>query len=200
MLTEAEIRALLTRLDCDFGLWADLRYATRLLTRSPGFTLAAVTALALAIGANVTVFTLANAFLFKNLPFDDSERILYVSSRIPRGRAPAACRIRISSTIREQVPSFEGMAAFTSGSVDLSDGEGIPGAISQRAADRRGVCDHRSAAVRSAVTSWQTTSGPARRRSAIVSYALWQGRYGSDPASSDRTIRDQRCRRRRSSA
>ena len=71
----------------------------RLLARSPGFTLAAVTALALAIGANVTVFTLANAFLFKNLPFDDSDRILYVSSR-NRARAGHPRRVvsRISST------------------------------------------------------------------------------------------------------
>ena len=61
-------------------LLADARHAIRAFLKSPGFTLAAVGALALGIGANVTVFTLANAFLFKNLPFDDSDRIVYVSS------------------------------------------------------------------------------------------------------------------------
>ena len=52
------------------------------LKRSPGLAAMAVMTLALGIGANVTVFTLANAFLFKNLPFADSARILYVSGTL----------------------------------------------------------------------------------------------------------------------
>ena len=62
------------------GAGADLRYAVRGLTRTPGFAAVATIVLALGIGANVTVFTLANAFLFKNLPFEDSDRILYISN------------------------------------------------------------------------------------------------------------------------
>ena len=50
-------------------LLADVSYGFRMLLRNPGFTAVAVIVLALGIGANVTVFTLANAFLFKNLPF-----------------------------------------------------------------------------------------------------------------------------------
>ena len=61
---------------------ADVAYGWRVLKRSPGLAAMAVMTLALGIGANVTVFTLANAFLFKNLPFADSARILYVSGTL----------------------------------------------------------------------------------------------------------------------
>ena len=53
---------------------ADVSCATRLLARSPAFTLACTVALGLAIGANVTVFTLANAFLFKRDHAGDRQR------------------------------------------------------------------------------------------------------------------------------
>ena len=160
----------------------------RLLARSPGFTLAAVTALALAIGANVTVFTLANAFLFKNLPFDDSERILYVSSRNPARPGTRGVSYLDFLDYREQAPSFEGMAAFTSGSVDLSDGKGFP--------ER-----YRSAFLTSAAFATigqrpflgrdflADDERPGAAPVAIVSYALWQGRYGSDPSVVARTVR-----------
>ncbi len=63
-------------------LRADVSYGFRMLLRNPGFTAVAIIVLALGIGANVTVFTLANAFLFKNLPFEDSDRILYISNTL----------------------------------------------------------------------------------------------------------------------
>ena len=60
-------------------VWQDLRFGLRMLSKSPGFTAVAVFALALGIGANATVFTIANAYLFQSLPFVDSGRILYIS-------------------------------------------------------------------------------------------------------------------------
>ncbi len=59
-------------------LWQDIRFGARLLVKARWFTLAAGTALALGIGANTTVFTLVNAVLFRQLPFDDPESIVSV--------------------------------------------------------------------------------------------------------------------------
>jgi hypothetical protein len=66
----------------------DMRFGVRTLAKNPGFTAVAVTALALGIGANATVFSMVNAVLFKSLPFDQNDRILYLSSTDLRtGRA-----------------------------------------------------------------------------------------------------------------
>jgi putative ABC transport system permease protein len=61
----------------------DLRYAGRLLLRSPGFTLLAAITLALGIGANAAIFSVANAVLLKPLPYPDSGRLAIVYSQFP---------------------------------------------------------------------------------------------------------------------
>lgn len=56
-------------------LWADLRYATRILRKSPGFTAIAVGSLALAIGANTTIFSVANELLYERLAVPHPEQL-----------------------------------------------------------------------------------------------------------------------------
>src|SRR5919106_3815161 len=66
-------------------LWRDVRYAGRVLRRSPGFTTAAVVTLALGIGGTTTIFSFVNAVLLRSLPFTDSARLVMVepSDEIP---------------------------------------------------------------------------------------------------------------------
>jgi putative ABC transport system permease protein len=65
-------------------LRGDLRFGIRLLLRSPGFTLAALTTLALAIGGNSAAFTLFHAVLIKRLPYADPERLVHIWEDNPR--------------------------------------------------------------------------------------------------------------------
>ena len=62
-------------------MFTDLKYAFRTLRRSPGFACAAIVMLALGITANGTVFTLANAVLLRDLPFDAPDRIVALGVR-----------------------------------------------------------------------------------------------------------------------
>ena len=57
----------------------DLRYAIRMLVKSPGFALTALVTLGLAIGANTAVFSVVDAMLFKALPYPDADRLALVS-------------------------------------------------------------------------------------------------------------------------
>src|SRR5688572_21652238 len=68
------------------SLFQDLRFAARRLIKDRWFTLAAVVALALGIGANSAVFTLVNGVLLRGLPFDEPDRIMWLDTRDTRGR------------------------------------------------------------------------------------------------------------------
>jgi putative ABC transport system permease protein len=171
------------------ALRRDLVFAARLLARSPGFTAAAVVALALAIGANVTVFTLANAFLFKNLPFDDSDRIVYVSST----NAQRPGRTRPMSypdyvDLREQVKAFEGAGLLATGSVDLSDKTALPAIYRGTliSAGAFATIGQRPASGREFLPDDEQPGAPPV---AILGDALWRGRYAQDPSIVGRTIR-----------
>ena len=60
------------------GFSRDLRQATRIFSRSPGFAAISVIALALGVGLTTTMFSIVNGALFKGLPFPDSKRIVHV--------------------------------------------------------------------------------------------------------------------------
>ena len=62
---------------------ADLRYAFRVMSRTPSFAVAVVGVLALGIGANTAIFSIVNAVLLRPLPFDEPERLVRIFTRTP---------------------------------------------------------------------------------------------------------------------
>src|ERR687888_2513211 len=71
-------------------LLSDLRYTIRTLVKAPAFTLAAVAALTLGIGANTAIFSVVNAVLLKPIDAPDADRLVFFMNTFPQGSGPAA--------------------------------------------------------------------------------------------------------------
>jgi predicted permease len=93
-------------------LWQDLRYASRGLRRSPGFTVVATGALALGIGATTAMFTIVSTVILRPLPYADPARLVMVWERTPNSDRPNVVSMPNFRAWLERSRSFERMAAY----------------------------------------------------------------------------------------
>src|ERR1700730_8989820 len=108
-------------------LLEDIRYGLRTWVSNPGFVTVAVTALALGIGANATVFAITNGVLFKGLPFVDNDRIMYLSTKnLNRGARRAGVSYPDFRDWKAQAKSFTGMGSYDFQAFNLADKTGTP--------------------------------------------------------------------------
>ena len=110
------------------GIWRDLRYAITTLAKAPGFTLVAVSIMALGIGANTALFTVVRSVLLKPLPFNDPSRLIQLYEKSPGGqRQFSYIAPGMYAAWKKQAPSMEQMAIYGTDSINLSgDGGQLP--------------------------------------------------------------------------
>src|SRR5215210_9221335 len=105
-------------------LLQDIRYSIRVLRKSPGFTVVAIVALALGIGATTAIFSVVYAVALRPLPFQDPERLAKVWGKFEREGIP---KNWISQPelydLQGETQSFEDFAAFQTFGVNLSNSD-----------------------------------------------------------------------------
>src|SRR5215470_6443637 len=101
-------------------LLADVRHSLRVLIKSPGFTIVAVLALALGIGANTAIFSVIDTVLLAPLPFPDSERIMRIQRTFPNGNGSSVSIPKFMAWRKSD--TFQSMAAYDFGTVSLNLG------------------------------------------------------------------------------
>jgi putative ABC transport system permease protein len=165
----------------------DIRYAMRVMRKSPGFTLIALLTLAFGIGITTAIFTVVNAVLLEPLPFRDSARLVMVRERlaligpqfIP---VPAPDIIDFQRNNR----SFEGVAGYQEREFELS-GRGF--ASTRLQATRASFSLASVLGVQPALGRWFSADEDAKRvHVAVISHSLWQQRFGGDAQILGRTV------------
>jgi predicted permease len=169
------------------NLLQDLRFAARRIVKDRWFTLAAVAALALGIGANSAVFTLVNAVLLRGLPLDDADRIMWIDSRDQRGRG-VGVSFQDYEDWRSASRTFSGMTLVQNGTMIISGDEPLPesypgGFISANAFDVIGV---KARLGRGFLPEDDKEGAPPV---ALISGGIWKTRYASDPAIIGKAVR-----------
>jgi len=156
----------------------DLKYSARLLVRAPGFTLVAVAALAIGIGATTAIFSVVNTLLLQRLPYRDAERLAIVwEHNVPRNRKDNVVAPANFIHWREMNQTFEELAAASPPySVTLS-GNGDPEVLiaQQVTAEVFPVMGIGAALGRTFVAD-ENRPGV---RVAIISDRLWKRRFGA---------------------
>lgn len=167
----------------------DLRYACRILTTNPGFSLAAIATLALGIGATTSIFSILYSVLLKPLPYKDPGRIYSAEIIVPERRdqlpsLPASIQAYLAW--REARSDFSEMAALGPWECNLSgdpEPERVGGArVSANFFSFLGVSLPNGRWFNAAEEQ------PGNERVVIISDALWRRRYGTDPTLVGRAI------------
>jgi len=159
------------------ALLHDLRYAVRSLRKSPGFTAVAVLTLALGIGANTAIFSVVNAVLLKPAPYPDSDRLYAFMTTFPEGSFDRASPTKFN-TWRECATAFDDLSAYRFTAVNLTNGdevEQVPaGQVTSAFFKLFGASMVQG---RTFADDEDRPNGP---HAVILSYGLWQRRFGGD--------------------
>jgi predicted permease len=157
----------------------DIKYGTRMLLKSPVFTVVAILALALGIGANSAIFSVVNAVLLRPLPFQNPQQLITVLSRDEGDNSVSSALSFLNiADLRDQTQTFSHVAAYSNTSSFLIGGDEpdrLRGAIVT--ADVFPLLGVNPAIGRTFTRDEDKQGGP---NVIVLSHQLWQRRFGAD--------------------
>jgi putative ABC transport system permease protein len=164
---------------------SDARHSVRMLCSNAGFTIAALAALAVGIGANTAIFSVVNAVLLRPLPYPGADRLVVFQTTSPQGGFNAGSPAKFQHW-REQTSVVEDVAAYRSNVVNYTGGA-FP---EQLRASQVSESYFRlfGAPLQRGRTFSPDEDRPGGDRVAVLSHGLWTRRFASDPAVIGKTI------------
>jgi predicted permease len=163
----------------------DARYACRALRKNPGFAAAATLSLGLGLGANIAIFTLVNTVILQSLPVKDQQRLFFIDNSGGKSGGSSGPPYPCYEILRDHNHYFAGMAAFKEdrfrvtidGAEEKMTGQYASGSyfdvLGLRAATGRLFAPEDDSVV---------GSGGPDGAVAVISYRLWERRFGRSPA------------------
>jgi putative ABC transport system permease protein len=169
------------------SLKQDVGFSVRMLVRQPGFTLVALVALALGLGANTAIFSIVDAVLWRPLPYPDADRVMALAEQRPReGRLYGPVAPADFFDWRHDGRSFSSVAAYMEQSLNLTgigEPERLRGlSVSPGFLKALGI----SPAFGRDLRDEEETYG--RHRVVLITDALWRRRFGADAGLVGRTV------------
>ena len=164
-----------------------LRFAVRILSRNPSFTIIAVLTLALGIGATTAMFSVVSGVLLSPFPFADPDRLVTIKNQIPKlGPTPFSVPAPDVLTYQRETKSFTDVAGYQESTYDLT-GEGEPRKV-QGARLTSNVLSVLGAAPMLGRNFTLDEDRTGNERVVILSYRMWRSLFASDPSVLDKTI------------
>jgi hypothetical protein len=162
------------------ALCGDLRFASRQLRKSPGFTLTAILTLALGIGANTAIFTVVNTVLLKPLSYPDADRIVSLGAIYSPGGRPSGGSIPHLHNWQQQTSIFKEVAAYDFAGPGFNlTGDHLEQVHGIHVTE--GYFRLFGAPVMLGRTFTPQEDTPNGGKVAVLSYGLWQRNFGGNP-------------------
>lgn len=165
----------------------DVRYSLRTLRKSPGFTIVCVLTLGLGVGASTAIFSVVNGVLLRPLPYPNHERLLHIEEVHP-GSSGASFTYANFIDLERRAKSIENISAFRPWSFNLT-GEGEPEQVAGALVSGDFFSALGSKPLLGRMISAEDDAVGADNRVVVVSYALWQSRFGADLGIVSKTLR-----------
>ena len=166
----------------------DLRYAIRTLKNKPGYTIAAVLALALGVGANTSIYSIAQGILFRPLPLKELDQVVVVEGGRPDRFDELAVSAADVMDIRERSTSFQYVSATNWWSANVT-GEGFP----EQVQGFRVTPDFFELVAAQPILGRTLAAADylpsEENRVVVISEALWERKFARDPHALGRVIR-----------
>jgi putative ABC transport system permease protein len=172
-------------LDSDLMWFDDLRFAVRQLRRRAGVSTLVVTILALGLGANAAIVSVANALLWRPLPFPNGDRLVVIRSDV--AGAPGKVSIREYRSLLTDARLFEAVAPFYPTQYNLAQQGTTPEAVTGTTTTSNML---RALGVEPVIGAmWPTSLDLTRQYTVVLGHGLWRRAFGGDPSIVGKSVR-----------